>query len=130
MDIGGFRRPEILNMLNVKYLITRKKVKNTSFKQVSGINNLYENLDVLPRAWFASKIKNVNDQETSLSKVMDISFRPKDTAVIVNYDGPEIGSSSDGNIKIISYSHELIHIYFVKCFVTNFTLKWLFTLMN
>ena len=27
MDIGGFRRPEVLNMLNVKYLITRKKVK-------------------------------------------------------------------------------------------------------
>ena len=110
MDIGGFRRPEILNMLNVKYLITRKKVKNTSFKQVSGINNLYENLDVLPRAWFVSKIKNVNDQETSLSKVMDISFRPKDTAVIVNYDGPEIGTSSDGNIKIISYSPNLISL--------------------
>ena len=110
MDIGGFRRPEILNMLNVKYLITRKKVKNTSFKQVSGINNLYENLDVLPRAWFVSKIKNVNYQETSLSKVMDISFRPKDTAVIVNYDGPEIGTSSDSNIKIISYSPNLISL--------------------
>ena len=56
------------------------------------------------------KIKNVNDQETSLSKVMDISLRPKDTAVIVNYDGPEIGTSSDGNIKIISYSPNLISL--------------------
>ena len=110
MDIGGFRRPEVLNMLNVKYLITRKKVKNASFKQVSGINNLYENLDVLPRAWFVSNIKNVNNQELSLSKVMNISFKPKKTAVVVNYDGPELSSSSDGIIKIKSFSPNLISL--------------------
>mgnify|MGYP001180387517 CR=1 FL=1 len=110
MDIGGFRRPEVLNMLNVKYLITRKKVKNTSFKQVFGINNLYENLDVLPRAWFVNNIKNVTDQEQSLSRVMDISFKPKNTAVIVNYDGPELTSNSDGNIEIQSFSPNLISL--------------------
>ena len=110
MDIGGFRRPEVLNMLNVKYLITRKKVKNSSFKRVPGINNLYENLDVLPRAWFVSKIKNVNDQELSLSKVMDISFNPKNTAIIVKYDGPELSSSSDGIIKIKSFSPNRISL--------------------
>ena len=84
--------------------------RNTSFKQVSGINNLYENLDVLPRAWFVNKIKNVNNQELSLSNVMDISFRPKDTAVIVNYDGPELSLASNDNIKINSYSSNLISI--------------------
>ena len=103
MDIGGFRRPEILNMLNVKYLVTRKKVKNSSFKQIPGINNLYENLDYLPRAWFVGNIKNVADQVSSLSKVMDISFRPKDTAVIIDYKGPELSSSTDGSIDIKSY---------------------------
>ena len=110
MDIGGFRRPEVLNMLNVKYLITRKKVKNKSFKQVSGITNLYENLDALPRAWFVNNIKNVTDQELSLSNVMDISFKPKNTAVIVNYDGPELSQNSDGNIKIQSFSPNLISL--------------------
>ena len=104
MDKSNFRKPELLNMLNVKYLITRKKVKSSSFKQVPGITNLYENLDMLPRAWFVSNITNVNDQESSLSKVMDISFRPKKTAVIVNYNGPELSSSLDGSIDSISYS--------------------------
>jgi len=105
MDIGGFRRPEVLNMLNVKYLLTRKKVKNSSFKQIPEINNLYENLDYLPRAWFVDKIKNVDDQVSSLSKVMDISFRPKDTAVIIDYKGPELDSSSSGgSIDIKLYS--------------------------
>ena len=103
MDVGGFRRPEVLNMLNVKYLLTRKRVKNTSFKQVSGITNLYENLNFLPRAWFVGNLKNVDDQEASLSQVMDISFRPKDTAVIINYDGPQLSGLSDGEIKVKSY---------------------------
>jgi hypothetical protein len=103
MDVGGFRRPEVLNMLNVKYLLTRKRVKNTSFKQVSGITNLYENLNFLPRAWFVGNLKNVDNQEASLSQVMDISFRPKDTAVIINYDGPQLSGLSDGEIKVKSY---------------------------
>ena len=50
MDVGGFRRPVILNMLNVKYIITNKKIENKAFKKIEG-NNLYENLDVLPRSW-------------------------------------------------------------------------------
>ena len=56
------------------------------------------------------KIKNVNDQETSLSKVMDISFKPKKTAVVVDYDGPELSSFSDGVVKINSFSPNRISL--------------------
>ena len=110
MDAGGFRRPHVLNMLNVKYLITRKRVRNTSFKQLSKIKNLYENLDVLPRAWFVGSLQSVNDQKSSLSKVMDISFRPKDTAVIINYDGPQLSGTSNGKVEISSFSPNNITI--------------------
>ena len=110
MDVGGFRRPQVLNMLNVKYLITRKRVRNTSFKQLSKIKNLYENLDVLPRAWFVGSLQSVNDQKSSLSKVMDISFRPKDTAVIINYDGPQLSGTSNGKVEISSFSPNNITI--------------------
>ena len=110
MDAGGFRRPQVLNMLNVKYLITRKRVRNTSFKQLSKIKNLYKNLDVLPRAWFVGSLQSVNDQKSSLSKVMDISFRPKDTAVIINYDGPQLSGTSNGKVEISSFSPNNITI--------------------
>ena len=110
MDAGGFRRPQVLNMLNVKYLITRKRVRNTSFKQLSKIKNLYENLDVLPRAWFVGSLQSVNDQKSSLSMVMDISFRPKDTAVIINYDGPQLSGTSNGKVEISSFSPNNITI--------------------
>ena len=65
----------------------------------------------MPRAWLVGNINKADDQVSSLSKVMDISFRPKDTAVIVDYNGPELSSSSDGVIDIISYLTNNISLY-------------------
>ena len=98
MDIGGFRRPKILNMLNVKYLITNKAVKNNAYKKVDGISGIYQNLDVLPKAWFVGSVEDVPDQESSLSKLMDLSFRPKTKAVVVDYDGPVFDGAIDAEI--------------------------------
>ena len=99
MDIGGFRRPKILNMLNVKYLLTNKAVKNNAFKKVNGISGIYQNLDVLPKAWFVGSVEDVSDQKSSLIKLMDLSFRPRTKAVVVNYDGPVLGGAIDSEVN-------------------------------
>ena len=57
MNAKGFSRPHVLNMLNVKYVITGKKINNTDFEKVEGVSNLYENKKVLPKAWFVDKVK-------------------------------------------------------------------------
>ena len=57
MSAKGFSRPHVLNMLNVKYVITGKKINNTDFEKVEGVSNLYENKKVLPKAWFVDKVK-------------------------------------------------------------------------
>ena len=74
MDVGGFKRPTILNMLNVKYLLTKKAVKNPAFTKITNLEGIYQNLDYLPRAWFVNKIDNVKDQKASLNKLMMILF--------------------------------------------------------
>ena len=104
MDIGGFRRQAILNMLNVKYIITNKKIENKAFKKIEGNNNLYENLDVLPRSWVVGGIKSVKSQKSSLLSIMDMSFRPSETAIVLDYDGPDLINYEDGNSKIIKNS--------------------------
>ncbi len=104
MDVGGFRRPVILNMLNVKYIITNKKIENKAFKKIVGINNLYENLDVLPRSWVVGAINSVKSQKSSLLSIMDMSFNPKKTATVLNYNGPDLIDSKGGNSKIIKTS--------------------------
>ena len=103
MDVGGFRRPVILNMLNVKYIITNKKIENKSFKKIDGNNNLYENLDVLLA---------LDCWEFKLSRKSKIitlinnghGFRPNETATVLNYDGPDLTNFNGGNSKIIKTS--------------------------
>ena len=104
MDIGGFRRQSILNMLNVKYIITNKRIENKAFKKIEGNNNLYENLDVLPRSWVVGGIKSVKSQKSSLLSIMDMSFRPNETATVLDYDGPDLNDYKGGNSKIIKTS--------------------------
>ena len=103
MDTGGFGRPTILSMLNVKYLITGKKVRNISFTPVPDIKGFYENKDVLPRAWLVGNVENVPDQKTSLSKIMSKSFRPERSAVVVNYTGPDLPGTVQGTAEIESH---------------------------
>jgi uncharacterized membrane protein YfhO len=110
MDIGGFRRPVILNMLNVKYIITNKKIENKAFKKIEGNNNLYENLDVLPRSWFVGDVNSVKSQKSSLLSIMDMSFRPNETATVLDYDGPDLIDYEGGNSKIIETSPNKIII--------------------
>ena len=110
MDVGGFKRPTILNMLNVKYLLTRKAVKNPAFTKITGLEGIYQNLDYLPRAWFVNKIDNVKDQQASLNKLMDISFRPKEKAILVKYDGPILDENGDGYIESIDLKTNTVKI--------------------
>lgn len=110
MDAGGFGRPHILNMLNVKYVLTGKKINSPLFSQVINHNGLYKNKAFLPRAWFVNNINNVTNQETSLQSVLSQSFDPKKEAVIVNYSGPEIPKSSTGTAQIETLSENKIVI--------------------
>ena len=110
MDAGGFRRPQILNMLNVKYVLTEKKINSPLFSPVINYNGLYKNRAVLPRTWFVNNIDNVTDQKTSLQSVLSQSFDPEKAAVITNYSGPEIPESSTGTAKIETLSENEIVI--------------------
>ena len=110
MDAGGFGRPQILNMLNVKYVLTEKKLNSPLFSPVINYNGLYKNRAVLPRTWFVNNIDNVTDQKTSLQSVLSQSFDPEKAAVITNYSGPEIPESSTGTAKIETLSENEIVI--------------------
>lgn len=100
MDAGGFGRPAILSMLNVKYLITGKKVRNTSFIPAPNFKGIYENKDVMPRAWLVGNVESVTDQKASLSKIISKSFRPQRMAVVVNYTGPDLPGTVQGTATI------------------------------
>ena len=100
MDARGFSRPKVLDMLNVKYILTNKKIKNPNFIPVKNLKGIYENKNVLPKAWIVKNIKSVKTQKESLMEVLLSGFDPKTTAIILNYKGSEIPQESNGIVEI------------------------------
>jgi len=109
MDAGGLQKPESLNMLNVKYLITTKDLRLSGFRRVyTGKQNIFENQSVLPKAWFVSEIVSVSNQKESLQQVIDPNFNPSRTAVVINYRGPELLKGGIGSAEVTTYNENQI----------------------
>ncbi|MCH8013062.1 MAG: YfhO family protein [Candidatus Marinimicrobia bacterium] len=109
MDAGGFNNVSVLNMLNVKYLITKRNIQLPDFEKVfSERQNIYQNLSVLPKAWIVPKIIAVETQKESLSKTMVSEFNPAVEAVVLDYDGPELEKNSSGTVTVNKYSENEI----------------------
>ena len=48
--------------------------------------------------------KSVKSQKSSLLSIMDMSFRPNETATVLDYDGPDLINYKGGNSKTIKNS--------------------------
>ncbi len=99
----------ILNMLNVKYILTPEEIRDPTCKlRIKGASSyLYENLNCLPRAYIVPEILVIKDELEIASKLKDKSFLPQ-KQVILEVD-PQVALISPGvitgkeSIKIITY---------------------------
>ena len=100
MDAKGFSKPHILNMLNVKYVLTRKNINNQNFAPVVESPGLYQNNSVLPKAWVVGNVKSVETQRESLMNTLLTGFDPSSSAIVVGYNGNEISEKSSGTVTV------------------------------
>ena len=100
MDAGGFNRSHILDMLNVKYVLTRKKINNPNFIPVEEIQGIYENKKVLPKAWIIGDLKIVESQKESLMETLMTGFNPYSSAVVLKYEGDYMPANANGQAII------------------------------
>ena len=110
MDAGGFNRPHILDMLNVKYILTRKKINNPNFIPVNDLKGIYENKKVLPKAWIVGNLKNVYSQRESLMETLMTGFNPSNSAVVVDYNGNDIPENVVGKANVKTKEENKIEI--------------------
>lgn len=109
MDAGGLGHAAVLNMLNVRYVITRRDIESDHFRRVfSGEKSVYQNMSALPRAWTVGEITSVADQRESLEKTLDPEFDPSETAVVVDYRGPAPSPNGVNPVQIIRLSENEI----------------------
>mgnify|MGYP001475592376 FL=1 len=100
MDAGGFNRSHILDMLNVKYVLTQKKINNPNFIPVGDLKGIYENKKVLPKAWIIGNLKIVESQKESLMETLMTGFNPYSSAVVLKYEGDDMPANVNGQAII------------------------------
>lgn len=114
---------EILNLLNVKYIISPFELHDRDFKMIkSGKITIYENLTVLPRAYLVPKAVVLKDDEEVLRAIQEIHFNPSESFLITEgeytkalsdlIEGEEkiAGESFRGGAKILKYSPHCVEI--------------------
>jgi len=108
IDSQAFSNPNIQNILNIKYLLTKKQINDSRFSLVH-INqfNIYENLAVKDKAWFVENVQIV-DKEQSLIKVLDDNFNPDKDAYIYKEVDFFNSQKVKGKLDIKKYSENEI----------------------
>ena len=110
MDAGGLNSISVLNMLNVKYLLTKRDINLPGFEVAfTGNQKIYRNSNVLSKAWFVGNVISVDSQKESLIKTLEQGFDPGKEAIVVHYDDPEMTYSEGGKaIKEVYSENEII----------------------
>ena len=111
VDAGGFNRSHILDMLNVKYVVTNKKINNPDFIPLKGLEGIYENKKVLPKAWIVGNIKSVKTQKESLMETLLRGFDPSDAAVVLGSVKIDIPMDANGKANIKNKKENKIEIH-------------------
>ncbi len=96
-----------LNLSNAKYLITQQPAPANipSFKEIHrGRLFIYENLDVLPRAFAVSKFEVIAESDKILQRIGQPDFNPRQTVILEKM--PLLTSTVDSvnsTIRIVDY---------------------------
>jgi uncharacterized membrane protein YfhO len=100
-------RKPILDMLNVKYLISGQSLE-PFFNKTAKNPDIYENRDVLPRAWIIHSVKRVETQKQSLIATLDERFNPRKEAVVLGFDGQSLGMGGQDVVEIVHHTENEI----------------------
>lgn len=102
---------KIIDLLGVKYILSLSDIQNKHLTKVlqEGQTSIYENKQVLPRAFLVPKVVHVKNKKEAIAKMFDKNFDPKKEAIIewsnsspflYGTGSADITSYSENNIKI------------------------------
>ncbi len=102
--IENFSKP-LVDLLGVKYLLTLTEISEEGFVKVfeEGQTKVYENKNVLPRAFFVNNVIASKSKQETIDSMFDPNFDPSRTAIVEGeIDFGNVYAS--GEVEIIKYS--------------------------
>ena len=118
MFIAKSANSRLMNLLNVKYIVTTKKMDGSVRKNIELVwqeNNIriYKNYATMPRAFFVSGVRYLTD-DAILKALRDPSFDPAAEVLLSLSPGKEISMSTalprDQYIAVTKYEPEKVQI--------------------
>jgi len=123
----------LLNLMNVKYIVSKKELDSPNFKKVKESYpvtpeqiaktklkepysiKIYENKNVLPRAFLVSKCKMLDKEEEFKNAFLDKDFDPKDLILLEKQPNgidclKDNYNSTQGTVEINSYKSNTIDL--------------------
>lgn len=104
---------KIVDLLNIKYVLSFAPVIDGPYSKVysDGKVNVFQNENVLPRAFFVPRVKFVNTKQEAIDEMFKISYSPDVLAVVEGKKPADFKSAKDvGKIKINLYSSNKISL--------------------
>lgn len=100
----------IIDLLGVKYVLSLTDISSAKLKKVfqEGQTRVYENKDVLPRAFFVDSGRRVFLKEQAMKALYAHNFDPLRTAVVEDAMVVHFQSLSMGTVTISSYSENRV----------------------
>lgn len=103
----------IINLLNVKYVLSLSDINSKQFKKIfqEGQTRVYENKDVLPRAFFIEETKAAGPFIDGIDAKDLFKINLSNTALVQRVAGSNIlVNYSKGSAQVNSYSENLVRI--------------------
>ena len=103
---------KIIDLLGVKYILTLSDINTSKLIKVfqEGETRVYENSNVLPRAFFVSKLNRVHLKEQVVKRMFETDFNPREEAIVEDSITWHSKSKTIGDVKIITYTENKISI--------------------
>src|SRR5690606_37941109 len=103
----------VLSMLNTKYLTYSPGLTlpgcEMAYDDASGV--VYENTNVLPKAWMVSDVDRMMSRDLAIAKLNDPSFNPETYAFIETETIlPELTNDTTATVTINNYSAKAIDL--------------------
>ena len=100
---------KIMDLLGVKYILSLSDLASPKLRKVfqEGETRVYENKDVLPRAFFVGKTIFSTSKNTTIKLMLDDNFDPRNMAIVEDSSFPYARGRSDwgiGKAEITYYS--------------------------
>lgn len=105
MEQVGYGNPNLMDLLNVKYVITGRPIEHPRFEKLleGASGTIYRNRMALPRAFMVFRYEVQADEEKTFQRLAAEDFKPGETVILAKEPDLTPGPEAETQVDITEY---------------------------